>query len=127
MPADPLFGLPARVEARAQAASLDLPIVPTTAREFGPNESITAIARVFQTAADIPGSIDVRARILDRRNVEVFSGSDRLPAEAFAERKSADYRLELPLQTIGSGLYLLSITASASGRTDRRDVVFRVR
>ena len=112
----------------ASAHLLDglIPIVPTTARDFARTDRVTAFLRVYRGgAADLVGA-SVSARILDAANAEVFNQSDTLPPSAFAARRSADYRLELPLSRLRPGDHLLTIAIRSGKRTIQRDVRFHL-
>ena len=104
-----------------------IPVVPTAWREFSVDATVAAFQRFYQFGAKTPASVRVIARIrdaADRINLETTSVLD---ASAFASTGAADYTLDLPLQTIGSGAHVLQLEALAGGRTIKRDVRFSVR
>ena len=106
-----------------------LPIVPTTAREFTAADRVIALVELFSGDVPISEPVQIEARIVgadDRLDTEVPAST--IPAEAFAESRSARYMMDLPLAGLKSGLHLLSITATFErSRIVRRDLVFRVR
>jgi VWFA-related protein len=105
-----------------------LPIVPTTEREFSPAEKVSAFMRVFQAGAAEPGAVTIDARIYDAADRTKFSASTTLAPAAFSAGDSADYRLDLPLDALPRGPYLLSLSARAPGGDPiRRDLLFRIR
>lgn len=49
-------------------------------------------------------------------------------ADRFSSRRAADYRMTLPLETLATGRYLLTIEAQLGDRlSPKRDVPFSVR
>jgi hypothetical protein len=112
----------------AAARGPSLAVVPTSNRDFTNGEEIAAFVRVYQggTAALAPTAVAVE--ILDAADATKFEAAQTLGPEAFDAARGAAYQLRLPLDTLAPGPHLLSITARlASGRTVRRDVMFRVR
>jgi hypothetical protein len=118
---------PSAPSAPADAFTNLLPVVPTAQREFAPSDRATAFLKVYQeaTAATLPAS--VTARIIDTGDHSVLDVATPLPADRFTADHSADYRLELPLDRLPRGEYLLTIDASLGQRTVRRGLRFSVR
>lgn len=106
-----------------------LPIVPTSARDFSPNEPVVAFLRVFQGGANPLVPITVTTQVLDTTDSKILDTKTTLAAEAFDPAvRSAPFEVALPLSGLAHGPYLLSITATTpTGSTTRRDLVFRVR
>jgi hypothetical protein len=105
-----------------------LPIKPTSAREFSPNERLAAFVRLYQggTTPIVPMAIE--AQILDVADRQVFRTSGTIGVERFDERRSAPFQIDLPINEFSRGPYLLSISGTlAGGRPVRKDLVFRVR
>lgn len=104
-----------------------LPIVPTSRREFGRNETIHGFARVYQAAAG-PRPVGVRVEVVDagdqvRHEQELVFDPAQLEADGGAE-----VRFEIPLERLSPGPHLLSVTARLpGGRTARRDVLLGIR
>jgi VWFA-related protein len=103
-----------------------LPVEPTTRRQFATSDHVTAFVRVYQAEGDSPLPVTITTRIVDAVNHEVFEAKKSLPADPPA--RSADYRFDLPLSSLGTGQYLLTIEATRKEKqTAHRDVVFAVR
>jgi VWFA-related protein len=112
----------------ASGPSSLLPIVPTSARDFGNGEPVTAFVRVQQGGAAAPGPVSLTTEILDASDQVRFTETHAIEPAAFAADRGAGYRLRLPLERLQAGPHLLSVSARlANGRTARRDVLFRVR
>jgi hypothetical protein len=106
-----------------------LPIVPTTARDFTAADRVTALLELFSGDVPLSEPVQIEAKIVGADDrVAKEDPASTIPAEAFAESRSARYMIDLPLAGLKSGLHLLSITATFDrSRIVRRDVVFRVR
>jgi VWFA-related protein len=119
-----------------------VPVVPTAQREFARTDRATAFLQVYQDAGrqdagrpdagrpdagKPPQPAGVTARITDTGDRIVFDQVTELPADRFAGNRGADYRLELPLERLEPGEYLLTIDASQGQRTVRRGLRFTVR
>ena len=103
-------------------------ITPTSHRDFTNGEAVTAFVRVYQGGTADLAPVSVAAEILDVTDATKFEASELLAPELFDASRGAAYRFALPLETLEPGPHLLSVTARlASGRTVRRDVMFRVR
>jgi VWFA-related protein len=105
-----------------------LPGNPTTTREFGQRDRVSVFVRAYAKADTAPESIAIGAEIRDAHDQVVFTKTDALPFAGGASPKGADYRLRLPLDTLASGEYLLTITAKGTAEVEaRRDVRFSIR
>lgn len=105
-----------------------LPLLPTTARDFAPGDSVSAFVRVFQGGGASPAPVDVIVEVFDAHDTSHVSTTTVVPAEAFLADRSASVSFPMPLDRLTRGPYLLSLTASLpGGRKARRDLVFRVR
>jgi hypothetical protein len=83
---------------------------------------------VFQGGAEGAAPVTLRTMILDRRDQPVVDRTETLPADAFAEGRGVPREIDLPLGELGSGPFLLSISATrADGISTRREVRFSVR
>src|SRR6185369_9820141 len=113
---------------RGDVAAIQLPFVPTTRREFAQSERVQAFVRVFQGGTAQASPVTLRAELLDASDRTAFDRSVTLEAGSFDSRGAADQTVELPLEGLAAGHYLLSVTAAtAGGSTRRQDVVIRVR
>jgi hypothetical protein len=112
---------------RNEFASL-LPIVPTTRRDFGLGERVTAFLRVYWGGDEAGQPVGIQARIVDATNTVVFERQSSAAPQTAASPRSADVRIELPLVGRRIGEYLLTIEATRPGEVPiRRDARFRVR
>jgi VWFA-related protein len=103
-----------------------IPVIPTTRRQFATSDRVTAFVRVYQAEKDDALPVTIATRIVDSLNRNVFDAKNPLAADPPA--RSADYRFELPLSSLATGQYLLTIEATRKGNQKaRRDVVFSVR
>jgi hypothetical protein len=102
------------------------PVAPTTRREFARADHVTAFVRAYQAEKDDPLPVTITTHIVDSLNRTVFEAKTPLPADPPA--RSADYRFELPLSSLGTGQYLLTIEAiRKANQKARREVIFAVR
>src|SRR5581483_1606875 len=105
--------------------SLDLPIVPTTRRQFDASDRITAFVRIFQGGAAIT-PVHVKNRILDAADRTLFEETSTIDGDRFARNRSVDYQRDLPLSNLSAGSYLAVIEAADGKHTVRRNVRFTV-
>ncbi len=104
------------------------PIEPTASREFSSVGHVTAFLRVYQAERGTVVPVKLTTRILDASNrvvqqsgVTLFQGDDKTS-------HSADHTFDLPLASLNTGRYLLTIEATREPKqTARRDVIFSVR
>jgi VWFA-related protein len=104
-----------------------LPVVPTAQREFARSDRATAFLQVYQDADKAPLPASVTARITDTSDRLVLDQVTQLAADRFAGKRGADYRLELPVERLEPGEYLLTVDAAQGQRTARRGARFTVR
>jgi hypothetical protein len=95
-----------------------LPIVPTARREFVQSDRVTAFVRIYQ---ERNGSqpVSVAASITDT--------SGRVPFQTGGEHTGTDYSLELPVDRLTAGEYLLTLEATLNEAKASRRVRFRIR
>lgn len=118
---------PAPFAAPKDAFATIIPVVPTTQREFGRSDRATAFVRIYEGGKQPASRVEVIARVTDANGSQVHSKTDVVAAEAFGKTKSADYTCELPLRTLRTGAYLLTIEVTLGSITSRRDLRFSVR
>jgi hypothetical protein len=71
--------------------------------------------------------VPLEARVLNDRNARVFGSSATLEASEFTQDRSADYRLDLPVDQFENGRYLLTVEVPVTGGgTASRQVRFSV-
>jgi VWFA-related protein len=113
-------------EPRDALAAL-VPIVPTTVREFARSAAVRAFVRVYQRRVRRLAPIELRVRILDAGEREVFGRRETLAVDAFVDLHSAGYQLDLPLTELASGPHLLTIEARRDRANAKRDIRFVLR
>ena len=105
-----------------------VPIVPTVSRTFGQGDEISAFFRVYQGRNTPLAPVSLSIRVLDDQAAVRLDLSESLAIETFTSDRSSDYRLQLPLDRLTSGRYLLTIEARLADRaSQKRDVPFTVR
>lgn len=118
---------PAVISAPANAFANLLPVVPTAQREFPRASRATAFVRVYQRAKSSPAPAEMTARIADVNDRVVLNTPSTLAADRFAAGGGADYRVELQIERLDPGEYLLTIEATQGQSTARRGLRFTVR
>ena len=103
-----------------------LPVVPTARRVFRPTDRVTVFARGYQGGRQAVVSATATARIVDAANQEVFSSETPLGAQSFGALRSADYRLAVPVDRLGPGYYLLTVSLSAASGAVERSLSFQI-
>ena len=121
-----LAGEPMPLAAPRDAFAALVPVVPTTRREFEPQDRVRAFTRVYQRGRAEP--VRVSVRVTDAAGRTTAETADTIAASTFDANNAADFTYELPLASLPPGSYLLSIEARRDARTDvRRNVRFTVR
>jgi hypothetical protein len=113
---------------RPDGAFHDLfPLEPTAGREFSSTAHVTAFLRVYQAERGTVVPVKLTNRVLDAANRVVQESTTTL-FEKNGTSHSADQMFELPLKSLATGRYLLTIAVTReSKQTARRDVIFSVR
>jgi hypothetical protein len=111
-----LSGVVLGVEPRLPVAPRDFlasltPVVPTTQRSFATTDRVSAFVRAYQGGKKPVVPIRVTTRIVDERDQEIIRLDSELAAEAFGPDRRADVRLEVPVERLSVGSYLLTIDA----------------
>lgn len=101
---------------RASIADL-LPVAPTARREFRPTDLVMAFVRIYQSDPSAQ-PVAVAAALTDTRGRVAFQ--NRRP------QTGSDYALELPLEQLTPGEYLLTIEATAGKAKTSRNVRFTI-
>jgi hypothetical protein len=133
-----MSGMILSVDPRVATAPKDglpdlLPIVPTTDREFGAGDSVTAFLRVYQGGNKPLKPVRLVLRIIDSLGATAFNDELSFAADRFSAGRSADCRIDVPLSLLQQGPHLLSvgampIDAGAAGKPSlRREIPFTVR
>jgi VWFA-related protein len=108
-------------------ASALVPVRPSAERIFAPDQRAVAAVRVYQGGRRRLEPVRVNARILDESGAVAFDEGRVLDAESFDDQRGADYTLDLPIDRLAAGEYLLTIEAVAGDASARGDVRFSVR
>ena len=99
----------------------------TTDRVFSTSERIAVVARLYQSRARTLAPVRVTARIVDGQDRTASTTDTTLEPTAFGAQRYADYRLDLPLDRLAAGEYLLTLEANTATKSARRDLRFIVR
>lgn len=118
---------PALPAAPKEFLSSVIPLTPTTQRTFLAGHRAEAFVRIYQGGRKPPVPVTMRTIIVNDKDVEVLSEARSLSPEQFAAARAVDHRLELPLDRLSAGSYLLRFTAGAAKESVARDVRFVVR
>jgi hypothetical protein len=104
------------------------PLAPTARRQFATTDHVTAFVRVYQAENDSAVPIAITTRIVDALNRTAYEARTALFDADRVPTRSADFRFDLPLASLSTGQYVLSIEATRKTKqTARHDVVFSVR
>ena len=117
---------PAVGSAPADAFKDLAPVIPTARREIARTDRATAFLRVYQDAKAAALTATVTARITDTADHVVFDNVTELAADRFTNH-AADDLIEIPVERLASGEYLLTIEAAQSDRVARRGLRFTIR
>jgi len=111
----------------ADPAAPAIPIVISTARTFPRKEAAWAFAEVYQGTqrSDALQKVDVRIVVVDRTGTTVHAESHVLDASVFDRRRAA-IRVQLPLDVLKPGTYVLHVDATRGSLTAARSVAFAV-
>ena len=103
-----------------------VPVTPSTRRQFATSDRVIAFVRAYQAKKDDALPLTITTRIVDSSNRTVFEAKKPSPNDPPA--RSVDYQLELPLSSLTTGQYLLTIEATRkANQRARREVVIAVR
>jgi VWFA-related protein len=103
------------------------PVAPTSRRAFLRGETVTVFARVYQGGQTPLADVVTQVRVVNTDAKAVFSGTATLAAAEFGDTRSTELKLDVPLQRLAPGEYLLTLDATSGKRAARRDVRFTVR
>jgi VWFA-related protein len=98
-----------------------VPVVPTSRREFWPQDRVSAFARVYRKK-DRTEPVTITARLQDVNQQAQFEQADSLGADRFTPARAADYHVTLPIDRLSPGAYLLTIDVRAGKAAARRQV-----
>jgi hypothetical protein len=101
---------------------------PTTARTFDRADRASAFLRVYWGRNKPGATVTMTATITDTDNRQVFTRTTPLTPAATTGLRSADYQLDLPLNELSTGEYVLTLSAKpAIGGEIQRNIRFTVR
>ncbi|HJR60287.1 MAG TPA: VWA domain-containing protein [Vicinamibacterales bacterium] len=101
-----------------------LPVIPTTLREFVEDDAVSGFVQVSQGGSKPIVPVHLEIRIRDGSGATIHGATDTLEAPMFSAVRSAEYVFAIPIDQLRPGPHLLTIDASAAGRTAHRDVRF---
>jgi len=114
------------VAPKDRLASL-LPVVPTSQREFGADDTVSAFVRVYQPGAKPLAPVEMSVTLLDATGAAIFDRRDVLAPDRFDVSRAADYRIDLPVSTLARGPHLLTVRASQGKASAQRQVRMAIR
>ena len=123
-----LFDVTPRMPSVQGASLADLvPVHPTTSRVFDRMQAVTAFLREHQgaTHAAMPGYLT--AEIFDAEDRRVFRNIVRLLPEQLGANRAVDVAMDIPVNTLTPGPYLLTMEARHGNQAVIRDARFTVR
>jgi hypothetical protein len=105
-----------------------LPVVPTTRREFARTDGLVAFFRVYQgtNRNDPLVPVQLRSSLVDAHDRVISSDAVVLDVGKFANGRTADYFITLPLTAL-AGEYLLRVETTMGARTAGRAMRFVVK
>jgi len=105
-----------------------LPIVPTARRTFTPADKLVAFFRVYQgtNRNDPLAPVQLHTTVIDAHDRVVAGESAALDAAAFANERTADHYVTLPLAGLRPGEYLLKVDTTMGTRSAGRTLRFVV-
>lgn len=101
-----------------------MPIVPTARRTFARTDQVTAWLGIHRPA-DAPGTI--ATRLTDSSNDVIAELTQVLEPGAGGDPTTAEHRIDLPMEDLTPGEYLLTVEVSAGDARARRDIRFYIR
>lgn len=104
-----------------------VPVTPTAERLFGRGDQALAFLRIYQGGRAPLAGVHVAVRIVDGSDAVVFETTETWAPERFAAGRSADYRLNLPVEAFEPGPHLLTLEASLGKTRVSRAVRFSMR
>lgn len=97
---------------------------PTTRRAFAGDDDVVAVVRVSQRERDQPETVSLAFRIVDAGSRTIFARESVVQPADFEGGPAVDASLELPLDGLTPGEYILSAEASRGSVRARRDLRF---
>jgi VWFA-related protein len=104
-----------------------LPVVPTSQREFGTEDQVSAFVRVYQPGRKPLSPVEMSVTLLDAAGAKVIDRRETLAPDQFARNRTAGCRIGLPIPSLARGPHLLTVEASQGKASARKQVRFSVR
>jgi VWFA-related protein len=101
-----------------------LPVVPTTVRAFAADDEVGAFLQIVQGGRRPATPVRLELSIVDADDAVVHQAQDTLEAAMFSAARFANYQVQVPVDRLSPGSYLLRIDATAGERTARREIRF---
>ena len=120
-----LSALPTVATAPLDAFKRFIPVVPTSRRNFWRTDQVVTFLRLYQNGR-ATAAVTVNLQVRDSNDRTVFEHAELVEGARFAQTRSADYQLQLPIAQLAPGPYVLTVEADAAGRSLRRDLRFVV-
>ncbi len=117
-----LSSSPAPKSAPSDAFSVLLPIVPTSHRSFTATDKVSVLARTVQGGRVPMRSVTVEVRVVDTKDRVVHA--EKKVIVAGGASRVVDYSIDLPIETLAAGDYLLTVTARTEAGASERTVRF---
>ena len=102
-----------------------LPVSPTARRVFTRADRVSALLRVYQNTPGFARTT-LTTRLTDGNDKVVTDNVRELAGASTSAGSTASHLEELPMSTLPSGEYLLTMDVDARGKTIRRSSRFRV-
>jgi hypothetical protein len=117
---------PSRVSAPPTPLEGLTTVVPTARRVFAPSDRVKGFVRLYQGLSRplTPGY--VVTRIVDDHDRTVFNQESRIVSEQFGAGRALDFFVDVPVERLTTGEYLLSVEARVGNETARRNARFQV-
>jgi VWFA-related protein len=103
-----------------------LPFGPTSIRTFDATDQVGALWRVHQRQKSVR-AVSLEIEIVDARGDIVVRQVREMDGAQFGSTAGVEQRLELPLEKLDPGMFLLRIVATADNDRVQRDVMFQRR
>ena len=104
-----------------------IPVVPTTEREFRRSDRVSAFVRLYEGGKSPIVPAPLHVSIVSDHDARVLDKTESIAVDRFGAGRGADYRLDLPLNTLAPGQYLLTFDTTMGKTAAHREVRFAVR
>ena len=104
-----------------------LAFTPTTRRIFRRTDQVFAFLRIHQRQSATLQPVQLDARIVDDKDAVSLHAADLVVPERFGATHAIDHEIDVPVNTLAPGSYLLTVQATTGKTSVRRDVRFAVR